>query len=515
MKRLSILLALTLLPVASYATDITYADKTTGSQFTSTDANEIKSAVNSKVDKTQVLTNVPSGAVFTDDQTASEISFTPNGSIEATDVQSAIQEVRDEAGSGSIVYPGAGIPNSTGTAWGTSYSLTTLAAALDDEGWVFTGSVDMTGASSVSLGPIKFADSDGSPSTVGEFRYDNNVTGFAGGSLEYNNGTVVKNVVDYDKDSPPTTTGQVPTYDATNQKMVWNIPSGGTSPTIQADDPDSSSPVGFYGATTSGHFFYKSSLGLFDFASGTYTLDPPPTYTLNLSITGGGTVTIDSTGYTSSGSPHAITGQSGTVNMTAAYGTGEDTITWSGDTVSGTYPDYTIDMGSADKTITAAFSEAAFCSTQSVITEQTSEGSWGNNISDQDAEGQGVVFASDASIYSIIVKTHTKYGTSPAKIRFGTSADLSSSYLAESAQVDIDTDATEYEFVFPTPISVTSGTQYYWVISNLQATYYFSLERSDTDSVPTQSRWYGSNQIFNASASNTTDDYFYRIKKCD
>jgi len=36
-----------------------------------------------------------------DDQNASEVPFTPNGSIEATDVQAAIQEVRDEAGSGS------------------------------------------------------------------------------------------------------------------------------------------------------------------------------------------------------------------------------------------------------------------------------------------------------------------------------------------------------------------------------------------------------------------------------
>jgi hypothetical protein len=33
---------------------------------------------------------------------ASAISFTPNGSIAATDVQTAIQEVRDEAGSGSV-----------------------------------------------------------------------------------------------------------------------------------------------------------------------------------------------------------------------------------------------------------------------------------------------------------------------------------------------------------------------------------------------------------------------------
>lgn len=35
--------------------------------------------------------------VDTDDQTAGEVGFTPNGSIAATDVQAAVQEVRDEA----------------------------------------------------------------------------------------------------------------------------------------------------------------------------------------------------------------------------------------------------------------------------------------------------------------------------------------------------------------------------------------------------------------------------------
>ena len=38
------------------------------------------------------------GRIGTDDQTAAEVPFTPNGSIAATDVQAAIQEVRDEAG---------------------------------------------------------------------------------------------------------------------------------------------------------------------------------------------------------------------------------------------------------------------------------------------------------------------------------------------------------------------------------------------------------------------------------
>ena len=46
-------------------------------------------------------------------------------------------------GGGSMTYPGAGIPLSTGSAWDTSYSLTTLAAALDGEDWDFAGTNTM------------------------------------------------------------------------------------------------------------------------------------------------------------------------------------------------------------------------------------------------------------------------------------------------------------------------------------------------------------------------------------
>ena len=67
---------------------------------------------------------------ITDDQTAVEVSFTPNGTIASSTVQLAIQEVRDEAGGGGMVYPGAGIPNSTGSAWGTSYTLDTDLSAV-------------------------------------------------------------------------------------------------------------------------------------------------------------------------------------------------------------------------------------------------------------------------------------------------------------------------------------------------------------------------------------------------
>ena len=57
----------------------------------------------------------------TDDQTATEVPFTPNGSIAATNVQLAIQEVRDEAGGGGA----------WGTITGTLSDQTDLQTALD------------------------------------------------------------------------------------------------------------------------------------------------------------------------------------------------------------------------------------------------------------------------------------------------------------------------------------------------------------------------------------------------
>ncbi len=45
------------------------------------------------------------------------------------------------------------------------------------------------------------------------------------------------------------------------------------TPTIQGADPSSISPAGFYGATASGDFFYKSESGLFNISLGTYMAD--------------------------------------------------------------------------------------------------------------------------------------------------------------------------------------------------------------------------------------------------
>lgn len=96
---------------------------------------------------------------------------------------------------------------------------------------------------------------------------------------------------------------------------------------------------------------------------GLYYPSNPETPTVNMlqmSITGGGTLTVNGTAYQAAGSPHTIEGLTSAAQaITAAYGAGGDnTIAFSGDTVSGSYPDYTIDMSSS-KVIAGAFSVAS------------------------------------------------------------------------------------------------------------------------------------------------------------
>jgi len=113
MKKILIALTLGLLATSVSATDVTWSDKTTGGSFTAADANAVKAAVNSKADQTEVdlntdKTGITSGQAAaivantdketnTDDQTASEVVFAPGGTVAATTVQAAILEVASEA----------------------------------------------------------------------------------------------------------------------------------------------------------------------------------------------------------------------------------------------------------------------------------------------------------------------------------------------------------------------------------------------------------------------------------
>ena len=88
MKKILILAILLSLPVAGHATDITWADKTTGGTFTATDANAVKTAVNSKMDNTA----------------AAEGALIAGSAQKATPIDADQVPISDSAASGILKY---------------------------------------------------------------------------------------------------------------------------------------------------------------------------------------------------------------------------------------------------------------------------------------------------------------------------------------------------------------------------------------------------------------------------
>jgi hypothetical protein len=96
-------------------------------------------------------------------------------------------------------------------------SPTEVAAELDGEDWTFTGAIDLTGASSVAIGPIVFADATTAPSEVGEFRYVNNATGFDDGLFTWYDDDEVQYILSFP--TLPTTDGEFMVYDDTDDQF--------------------------------------------------------------------------------------------------------------------------------------------------------------------------------------------------------------------------------------------------------------------------------------------------------
>ena len=194
----------------------------------------------------QTLSGVPAAStslgVFTG------VTITDNATIKAA--FQSLETALESGGGGTMIYPGAGIPLSTGSAWGTSYSL----------------DIDLT---TVSAGD----DTIPSAKAVGALYDSLPVLTFTGGLTE-TAGTVT---VTPDTYQPLLVSGvNVKTINGVTLLGSGDMTITGSAPTVQADDPTSASATGWYVATTSGDLFYKSDAGLFTVA-GSYAADPATT----------------------------------------------------------------------------------------------------------------------------------------------------------------------------------------------------------------------------------------------
>lgn len=228
-----------------------------------------------------------------------------------------------------------------------------------------------------------------------------------------------------------------------------------------ATDPTSSSTANtFYGNTTDGGFFFKSGTGIFDIVAGTYTADPA-TYNLTLGVVSDGTITISAIDYTSLGSPHTITGLSGTVNITGAYGGSNDTLAWTGDTVTGTYPNYTIDMGTANKSVTATFSQSA------------------SSVTDNFNRADGALGANWGAVQNLpepTVSTNQIFAFNEARDCYWSADSFSANQYSEAVFVEGDNGGVAVRMQVTTPGSLTPG---YYAFPSGGSIY---LRRSDAES---------------------------------
>lgn len=111
--------------------------------------------------------------------------------------------------------------------------------------------------------------------------------------------------------------------------------------------------------TTDNTLYLQTATGLLHSGAWSWEANSVPTYTLDLTISGalsGDSITVDGTAYTASAT---ITGLAdGVQTLTQAFGDTNDTVTWSGTDaglVTGTPPDTQIDMGGANRSLTATF----------------------------------------------------------------------------------------------------------------------------------------------------------------
>lgn len=108
------------------------------------------------------------------------------------------------------------------------YALTdSLATYITPLNLTFTGDISMASANSFTMGILTFTDTNLSPTSVGQFRYDNTITGLEEGGFVYHNGTELRYLLDFA--TLPTVDGSVPRYNATSDKWVPTAPITGST----------------------------------------------------------------------------------------------------------------------------------------------------------------------------------------------------------------------------------------------------------------------------------------------
>lgn len=119
---------------------------------------------------------------------------------------------------------------------GTGKGVQATGISVDDSDNV-TGVADLT-ATTATVTTFVFADSDGSPASVGQTRYDNTVTGLLDGALEWHDGTGVRYIVDLK--ALPSNDDYVVAYDADADGFYMKVDAGsgaaGTLTTIKEND---------------------------------------------------------------------------------------------------------------------------------------------------------------------------------------------------------------------------------------------------------------------------------------
>lgn len=160
--------------------------------------------------------------------------------------------------------------------------------------------------------------------------------------------------------------------------LGWSPEGGSAAPTVQAADPTSSSPAGWYAATGSGHVFLQTPSHLFDINAGTatanyrtLTLIPPEHGTISVTDSDltPNTLTCGTGGTTCSGtSLNGVTGSP----LVATADSGYAFTAWGGEATGGTYNTGAVVMD-GDKTVSAVFSptESSTTLVSQLLSDQT------------------------------------------------------------------------------------------------------------------------------------------------